>query len=71
MNKEDKRNDRFESYPRPTETDKQLQNQPEYQDQQPNNFEDKSISDIPNSNAKRQSDDPNHGTTSDSREEKA
>ena len=58
MSKEDKGNDRFESYPRPTETDKQLQNQPEYTDQQPNDFNDKSISDIPNSKADRQSDDP-------------
>ena len=58
MSKEEKRSDRFESYPRPTETDKQMQNQPEYIDQQPNDFEDKSISDIPNSNAERQSDDP-------------
>lgn len=58
MSKEEKRNDRFESYPRPTETDKQLQNQPEFQDQQPNDFEDKSISDVPNSNAEEQSNDP-------------
>lgn len=58
MNKEDKRNDRFESYPRPTETDKQLQNQPEFQDQQPNEFDDKSISDVPGHNAERQSNDP-------------
>jgi len=58
MSKQEKRNDRFESYPRPTETDKQLQNQPEYTDQQPNDFEDKSISDVPNSNATRQSNDP-------------
>ena len=43
----DKKNERFESYPRPTETDKQLQNQPEYIDQQPNDFRDKSISDLP------------------------
>jgi len=58
MSKEEKRTDRFESYPRPTETDKQLQNQPEYTDQQPNDFEDKYISDVPNSNATRQSNDP-------------
>ena len=58
MSKEDKRNERFESYPRPTETDKQLQNQPEYTDQQPNDFNDKSISDVPNNNAERQSNDP-------------
>ena len=58
MSKQEKRNDRFESYPRPTETDKQLQDQPEFTDQQPNDFEDKSISDVPNSNATRQSNDP-------------
>lgn len=56
--KEDKKNDRFESYPRPAESDKQLQNQPEYIDQQPNDFEDKSISDLPIKNAERISDDP-------------
>ena len=58
MSKEEKRNDRFESYPRPTETDRQLQNQPEYIDQQPNDFNDKSISDVPDNNADRQSNDP-------------
>ena len=57
MNK-DKRSDRFESYPRPTETDKQLQNQPEYIDEQPNDFNDKSISNVPDSDAQRQSNDP-------------
>lgn len=63
MSKEDKRADRFESYPKPTETDKQLQNQPEFQDQQPNEFNDKSISDVPNNNAKRQSNDPEKETS--------
>ena len=59
MSKEDKRNDRFESYPKPTETDKQLQNQPEYVDQQPNDFSDKSISDVPaNNQSERLSNDP-------------
>jgi hypothetical protein len=58
MSKEEKRNDRFESYPRPTETDKPLQNQPEYIDQQPNEFNDKSVSDVPDNNALRQSNDP-------------
>lgn len=62
MNKDEKRNDRFESYPQPTETDKQLQNQPEFQDQQPNDFEDKSISDVPGTNAKRESNDPKQET---------
>jgi hypothetical protein len=58
MSKEEKRGDRFESYPRPTETDKQLQNQPEFEDQQPNEFNDKSVSDVPDINAKKQSNDP-------------
>jgi hypothetical protein len=44
----DKKNDeRPLAYPLPTETDRQLQNQPEYIDQQPSDFSDKSISDIP------------------------
>ncbi|MGZ3861138.1 MAG: hypothetical protein ACXVMS_16500 [Flavisolibacter sp.] len=43
----DSRQGRPASYPRPTETDEQLQHQPEYIDQQPNDFRDKSISDIP------------------------
>jgi hypothetical protein len=38
--------DRPEAYPKPSETDSQLQNQPEYIDQQPNSFE-TDISDIP------------------------
>ena len=58
MNKEEKKNDRFESYPQPTETDKQLQNQPEFEDQQPNEFNDKSVSDVPGNNAERKSDHP-------------
>ena len=36
----DKRNERPESYPRPSETDNQWQNQPEFIDQQPNDFND-------------------------------
>jgi hypothetical protein len=66
MSKEEKRNDRFKSYPRPTETDKQLQNQPEFQDQQPNYFEDKSVSDVPSSPAEHQADDPQQETIRDS-----
>jgi len=58
MNKEEKRNDRFESYPRPTETDKQLHNQPEFTDQQPNDFRDKSVSDVPGTNADLSSNEP-------------
>lgn len=58
MNKEEKRKDRFESYPQPTETDEQLKNQPEFTDQQPNDFHDKSISDVPGNAAERQVNDP-------------
>ena len=39
-------NDRPEAYPQPSVTDQQLKNQPEYIDQQPNDFHDKSISDL-------------------------
>jgi hypothetical protein len=54
------RHGRPEAYPKPTETDKMLQNQPEYIDQQPNDFSDKSISDIPAEkiDSDRQSNDP-------------
>jgi hypothetical protein len=58
MHNDDKRNERIESYPKPTETDEQLKNQPEYIDQQPNDFEDKSISDVPNTHYARNSDNP-------------
>jgi len=54
MNKETNRQDRPESYPKPTETDSQLKNQPEYIDQQPNDFSDKSISNISTPAAPRQ-----------------
>ena len=48
---------RPEAYPKPTETDNQLKNQPEFIDQQPNDFHDKSISDISTHNSERQSND--------------
>jgi hypothetical protein len=35
------------AYPKPTENDQQLKNQPEYMDQEPNAY-DKQISDVPN-----------------------
>ena len=44
--KNNEKNDRPEAYPKPTETDEQLKNQPEYIDQEPNS-RDKNISDIP------------------------
>lgn len=46
MNYMDKDEDRPVAYPRPTETDVQLNNQPEYIDQQPNSTA-KDISDVP------------------------
>lgn len=36
------------AYPQPTEADQQLNNQPEYMDQEPNTYE-KEISDVPKS----------------------
>ena len=38
------------TYPLPSETDKQLKDQPEYIDQQPNDFNDRSISDMAQKN---------------------
>jgi len=54
MNKDNARNDRPEAYPQPSVTDQQLKNQPEYIDQQPNDFHDKSISDIPVSDQEKE-----------------
>jgi hypothetical protein len=48
----------FEAYPKPSEADKQFDNQNEFIDQQPNDFSDKSITDLPENNADRQSNDP-------------
>ena len=53
------KNTRPEAYPKPTETDNQLKNQPEFIDQQPNDFHDKSVSDIPGNDADRSGSDPN------------
>jgi hypothetical protein len=58
----DKKNERFESYPRPSTADKQYNEQPEYIDQQPNDFEDKSVSNVPDSNADKQANDPERET---------
>jgi hypothetical protein len=46
MSKDRNKYDRPESYPKPTETDQQVKNQPEYIDQEPNTYT-KEISDIP------------------------
>jgi|GEM_PF-1690783 len=72
MSKEEKgRQDRPEAYPKPTETDHQLRNQPEYIDQQPNDFTDKSISDMPvSSNAAYFSNDPNSERQDDNKGDK-
>lgn len=58
MNYDDKskNNERPEAYPKPTETDKQLENQTEYIDQEPNKF-DKRISDVSKDNLGRPSKD--------------
>ena len=59
MDKNKNNNERPLSYPLPTEADQQLNNQPEYVDQQPNDFGDKSISDMPaNDNRDKESNDP-------------
>jgi hypothetical protein len=39
MSDKNKRDERPEAYPRPTKTDKQLQNQPEFIDNEPNKKE--------------------------------
>jgi hypothetical protein len=46
MKEKNKREERPIAYPRPSETDTQIQNQPEYIDQEPNQFE-KELSDVP------------------------
>jgi len=58
MSTDKKDHERPLAYPRPTETDSQLKNQPEYMDQQPNDFSDKSISDVPGTDTDRISNDP-------------
>jgi hypothetical protein len=46
------------AYPRPATTDQQQKNQPEFIDQQPNDFSDKTVSDMPaNDNIRKQSND--------------
>ena len=52
--KDKKEEDRPIAYPKPTEADKQLQNQPEYIDQEPNTYQ-KEISDVPVQDAERES----------------
>ena len=49
--KDKKEQDRPISYPHKTEADKQLQNQPEFIDEEPNSYR-KEISDIPGQEAK-------------------
>lgn len=44
--KDKKEEERPFAYPKPTENDQQLKNQPEYMDQEPNAY-DKQVSDIP------------------------
>lgn len=54
----DKKKDGFEAYPKPSTPDKQFNDQPEFIDQQPNDFQDKSISDVASPNADRPNNDP-------------
>ena len=55
--KDKKEEQRPFAYPKPTDNDQQLSNQPEYIDQEPNRYE-KQISDIPGQQATGQ-EDPN------------
>ena len=50
--KDKKEEERPIAYPKPTEADKQLQNQPEFIDQEPNRYE-KAISDVPGKETQR------------------
>ena len=49
------KNTRPEAYPKPTQTDNQLKNQPEFIDEQPSDSHDKPISDKSSNNSERQS----------------
>ena len=51
--KDKKEEERPVAYPKPTEADKQLQNQPEFIDQEPNRYR-KEISDIPGEEAEQE-----------------
>lgn len=51
-------NDRFEAYPRRSDSTQQKEHQPEYMDQQPNSFADKSVSDVSAPAGTRQNNDP-------------
>ena len=44
---EKKKTDKSEAYPKPSKEDNQYRNQPEFIDEKPNDFEDKSVSDRP------------------------
>ena len=60
MRDPDKKNqDRMESYPRPTKTDEQLQNQVEYIEEQPNKF--KEAADIPENESADENSDKEYG----------
>jgi hypothetical protein len=50
MKNTDEKKERFESYPKPTETDQQLKNQPEYIDDFPEEWRDRNEKDGPPAN---------------------
>ena len=52
------KNTRPEAYPKPTQTDQQHSHQSEFIDQKPNEFDEKSVSDLPPDKSERQSNDP-------------
>lgn len=47
MDSRDKKEETSGAYPQPSEQAKQLKNQPEYINQEPNNFHDKTIGKVP------------------------
>jgi hypothetical protein len=54
----DKDQKQEESYPKPSTADQQFNNQNEFIDQQPNAFNDKSVSDLPAGNAQNEANNP-------------
>jgi hypothetical protein len=50
MEDKHEKNERFESYPKPTETDQQLKNQPEYIDEFPGEWKDRNENEAPSTN---------------------
>lgn len=58
--KDKNKHERPEAYPKPTQTDNQLRNQPEFIDQEPNSYT-KEISDMPVRNTTSEEDEKERG----------